>query len=146
MNRITRNRPIVVGWVIMMTLATIVLAGATLIIGSAQATQASRNARDEAIRQSVAAGIYNDCAASIPTLRAVSTHISGVNDLANLLVENSKRSLRALPRSAPDYRARQLNILGLEKARAKIATVKTLTVPSLEVCAARRNLQLAPKH
>ncbi len=144
MNKITKNRPIVVGWVVMMTLATVVMAGATVVIGKAEARQAAKNVKQDAIREAAATSAFNDCLRSIPTLQAISTHISGVNDLASILLANSKRSLAALPREAPDRAARIKNLAALKRALVKVRAVKKLDVPSEGICAARRNISAHP--
>lgn len=106
----------------------------------------SHQARDEAIRvaqiKGSAAANYTACIKSIPELRKISTHLAGVNQLADVLVTNGEAVLEATPRSDPQYPIRHANLVRLLRSREKIGAVRALPVPTRTDCLLRRSAAL----
>lgn len=85
---------------------------------------------------------YAACIVSIPQLTRISRHLGGVNDLADVLLTNSREIARATPKNEPAYRTRIANLARLETAAAKIAAIKALPVPTVKQCKERRRMAL----
>lgn len=86
---------------------------------------------------------YNSCVQSIPTLRRISTHLLGVNEIARAAVENARAIAVATPRSDPEYGVRHRNYERIRAATAKVAAVQKLPVPNRDDCSARRRAVMA---
>lgn len=105
-----------------------------IVIWGVNLTQ--RSIKEQAAREARIQSDYRSCIRSIPSLRAISRHVSGVNDLADILVENSKVTIS---HSNPaELGFRRANLHRLMRAQRKIAAVKKFDVPSVRSCEQRR--------
>lgn len=86
---------------------------------------------------------YRRCKASIPVLRRIGQHLSGVNELADVIALNAAQVARATPQSDPTREARLASLARILKARTKIGRFKALEVPTLEKCKEDRKAALA---
>lgn len=102
----------------------------------------SRIVREEATRKATAAATaatrYGQCVSSIPALKKINTFLEGERDLVDVLVHNSLGLVQTTDASDPQYETRVSNLERLMSARAKIATVDVLPVPTPEECLLRR--------
>lgn len=92
--------------------------------------QTKRAAADEARTEA--------CIHSIPQIRRFDEHVRGVNQLADVLVQNSAALTAATPKSDPTYRTRKENLTRMIDAQAKIAELAEVSVPTVSDCARRR--------
>lgn len=120
-------------WAFIFALAIIALTAYSYTINA-------RTLRDEAIRtaetQSAKDAAVARCLTSRPQLMRISRHVSGVNDLAAILVVNSGKVLEATPSSDPQYAIRVANLRRLIRAQHKIAAVNAFPVPTVAQCRA----------
>jgi hypothetical protein len=123
-------------WRFWMTIAFLALSGIVLwgIYLTQQSAQlGATTAKQQAITAARIDADYRSCVRSIPSLRSISTHVQGVNELGEILVENSRALLHT-----PPYAVRRANLHRLERAQRKIAAVRSFPVPTVRSCAARR--------
>lgn len=76
------------------------------------------------------------CIANRPTLRAFSTHLQGVNSLAEVFVKNSRALLDSTSPTDPQFSTRLANLARAEEARKDIAAVRDFPVPTKAECRA----------
>lgn len=102
----------------------------------------SRTVREVATRKATASATastnYEQCIRSIPGLKKINTFLEGENDLVDVLVQNSLANLGSTLQDDPQYKTRQANLGRLLAARAKIAAVDALPVPTPNQCLIRR--------
>lgn len=113
-------------WVTMLVLA---VGGITL--WGINLTQ--RVIREQAAREARIQADYRACVQSIPSLKSISLHVQGVNDMARILVNNSRKLLKT-----PPLAIRRQNLRDLRRAEKKIAAVKSFPVPTMRSCERRR--------
>ena len=77
------------------------------------------------------------CIRSIPVTSRISLHVSGVNDLAQILVQNSKDAIAASAPGDPLAHVRVANLRRLQVAAAKIGAVTAFPVPTVAECEER---------
>lgn len=103
-----------------------------------QAEQAKIAAIRVAETRATAQSAYRRCVDSIPQLKAISTHVGGVNEGFSVILRNSLDSLQATPKDDPLYHVRLANFQRLERAVKAVAAVKAFPVPTLSECKQRR--------
>lgn len=87
---------------------------------------------------SEAEATYQGCVSSIPQLRRISQHISGVNEGFDTMVANARALVESTPKSDPQYPVRLANLLRISSAQQDVAAIRELHVPTVKECAARR--------
>lgn len=95
--------------------------------------------KKDATRKAAAAtrkAAVQNCLASRPTRRAFSTHLKGVNSLAEVFVTNAQALLNATSPTDPEFRVRIANLGRAERARKDIAAVRDFPVPTKAQCRA----------
>jgi hypothetical protein len=113
-------------WGIWMAIAYIALAAIT-ITGF---VWNSRTVKKEAVTRAA----IDRCLAQRPILKNFSEHVKGVNQLANILVQNSQALIAQTRPSDPQYLVRVANLERLERARNKVAALKSLPVQTEAQC------------
>jgi hypothetical protein len=109
----------------------------------AQALAARNDAVRVAERRAAATAAYQRCVGSIVPTQRVSTHVAGVNDLAEILLANAIRNHNVTPRSSPQWETQLVNIRFLRMAVRKVAAVKSFPAPTKAECRARRDEALS---
>jgi hypothetical protein len=126
-------------WKFWMTVAFIALSCVVVwgvLITQQQVKLSSHQAREQAIALARVEADYRSCIRSIPSLRAISRHVSGVNDLARILVANNRALLHdSVARERP---VRLANLHRLLRAERKVAAVQGFPVPTRASCLKRR--------
>lgn len=120
-----------------LVLAYIALAALTIwlaVVNANTAATAAKNTQVIATQRAAARASYNDCVRSRPYLAKISRHIRGVNELAALLVQNSRATINAAPAGDPLTRVRIENLRRLVKAQQKVAAAKKVQVPTVAQC------------
>lgn len=134
-------------WMGVAYIALACLVVALFFINARTTSSAAHVARDEAIRvaqvKAAAAASYTACLKSIPALTAITTHLRGVNELAQVLLMNNKSALAITPRSDPLWKIRHASVARLRAARDQIAAVRNLPIPTRAQCRASRAATLA---
>lgn len=129
-------------WMGIAWIAIVVVVVGLVVIRNETITTAARLDREQNLHRaevkSTAQSTYNACAQSIPTLRKISLHLEGVNEIATALVANTKALLDTTSPGLPDYAVRRENYLRLRRAQQNVAALRDLPVPTLQDCAARR--------
>lgn len=113
----------------------VTLVGLYVVFGRTVRADALRAAE----RKAEIVSTYERCVASIPELRKISTHVTGVNDAFAVLLHNSANILAATPRDDPQYRVRSQNYVRLKDAYKKVATVSSFPVPTRAECERRQS-------
>jgi hypothetical protein len=117
-------------WKFWMTVAFLALSGVVVwgvLITQQQVKLSTHQARSRRSRRH-ASRRTTAPASAIPSLTRISKHVSGVNDLARILVANSEALLKdSMARERP---VRQANLRRLLKAERKVAAVKGFPVPT----------------
>lgn len=102
----------------------------------------SRTVREVATRKATAsataAANYRQCVTSIPSLAKINTFLEGEGDLVDVLVQNSLANVQSTAPDDPQFETRRANLARLIAARAKIAAVAALPVPTPAECLLRR--------
>lgn len=125
----TRLLRVLDSWRFWMTIAFVALAA--IVVWQFFLTQ--RSIKEQSAREARIQSDYQSCIRSIPSLTKISRHVEGVNELAVILVRNSKSLIHT-----PPLRVRQMNYALLVAAQKKIAAVKSFPVPTVASCEARR--------
>jgi hypothetical protein len=94
-------------------------------------------------RRAAATAAYQRCVSSIVPTQRVSTHVAGVNDLAEILLANAIRNHNVTPRSSPQWETQLVNIRFLRMAVRKVAAVKSFPAPTKAECRDRRDEALS---
>lgn len=132
-------------WRFWFTVLAVAIAGLVLwgIVNTAEisSTQA-RQARDDAVKaaqiQAQAQSTYTSCVSARPELAKISRFVRGVNDLAGVLVANAQAIINATPSGDPERDTRIGNFGRIYRAASKIGAIRSLPVPTLADCQARR--------
>jgi hypothetical protein len=74
------------------------------------------------------------CLHNLPLLENFNHHVHGVNQLADVLVQNSAAVVKATKRNDPQYRTRIANLERLEVAQREIAALKGFDIPTKAQC------------
>ncbi len=96
-------------------------------------------AKLDAIRKAETQSTYQTCVSSIPQLVRFRKHVMGVNDLAAILAQNTAAAIESAPPDDPLAATRRANLARLIAAQTEIAAVRSFPVPTVKVCAARRD-------
>jgi hypothetical protein len=131
-------------------IAYIVLA-AVAVRGQVTQAQTTRNAahtaKEQAIRrssqESAIVSDYKVCVRSAPSIARVNKFLHGVNDLADILIQNAAAGLKAAPPGDPLNPVRRASLIRLRKARANVAVIKRFPVPTKAECVQRRRKAMA---
>lgn len=74
------------------------------------------------------------CLHNRPLVRNFSTHVEGVNKLADVLLQNSVAVLRATHQGDPQMRVRRANLRRIERARREVRALRSIAVPTKAQC------------
>lgn len=128
-------------WIGMLLAAIVVLFLWLTYVSVSTAHTSARQARADAIRiasqRAAADAAYERCIDSIPGLMKVSTHVAGVNEAFEVLINNSLVTIKSNP-GDPLNRVRIANVNRLAAAYGKVAAVKALPVPTDLDCVNRK--------
>ncbi len=115
------------------------LVGLFVTYGKASREQTVRLAE----RRAAAQATYLGCIRSIPELHRVTVHLHGVNQLADVLVANTRAALAQTSRTDRLYEVRSRSLTRLVGAQKKIAAASSIPTPTVAQCEARRGALLA---
>jgi len=74
------------------------------------------------------------CLKSRPLIRNLSIHIKGVNELAEVLVQNGTAVVKTTSRFDPQYEVRKKNLIRLRKAQRGVAALTSVPTPTVKQC------------
>lgn len=126
-----RTRRVLQGYAFWIFLAYVGLVGVVVALYFHQ----TEIGRAEAARQAAARARVAQCVQSIPELEHINRFIAGVQELHEVLAENSRRILATTPKTDPQYRVRLANYRRVAATVSAVSQVK-FTIPTKAECVA----------
>jgi hypothetical protein len=126
-----RTRRVLQGYAFWIFLAYVGLVGVVVALYFHQ----TEIGRAEAARQAAARARVAQCVQSIPELQHINRFISGVQQLHEVIAENSRQTLMSTPKTDPQYRVRLANYRRVAATVEAVSQVK-FPIPTVAECVA----------